>query len=151
VTDIEDIQQQVDQMLQPLRSTLQWIDQEIADHEQQISDLKQARRKPAQILAAAEREPGTKPGPKVKSKTNGKPFNVSEDKLSELTAYLNRTANSETFSVPELMHRDDFDLMSSATLAVGLKILAERGIVRLDSMGGPQSHQRRNYRLVRQT
>jgi DNA-binding transcriptional ArsR family regulator len=146
VTDLADVDAIVNDMLTPLRETLARIDAEIAEHEAAIARLKQARAKPARILAAAERTPkapGPKPGAKKTSNAG-----VAPDKLAALTDWLHANTNGEAFHASGIDRREDFTLMSQATLSHALSVLADQGVIRLDHRGSGGA---KFYKLVEAT
>ena len=132
MTDLN-IDAQLDAILAPLRETLETLDTAIAEHEEAIKTLKQQRAKPARILAAAERTP-VKPGPKPKA-SGGANHSVSPEKLDALHEWLVANTNGEPFHASGIDRRDDFTLMSQATLSHALAMLADRGVLRLDHRG----------------
>ena len=129
MTDLASVDAAVDAMLTPLRDTLAKIDNEIAEHEAAIATLKQARAKPARILAAAERTPA-KPGPKVSKGS------VSEERLDALADWLRANMNGQEFYSTGLIAREDFTIIPSQShLSKALVALQDRGVIRLDSKG----------------
>jgi hypothetical protein len=131
MTELTDVDSTVDAILKPLRDTLARIDAEIAEHDAAIATLKQARAKPARILAAAERTPKA-PGPKPGVKGTA----VSPERLDQLTEWLQVNVNGEAFYASQLVEREDFDvLVSQSQVSKALIALADRGTIRLDSKG----------------
>jgi DNA-binding transcriptional ArsR family regulator len=140
VTDVPaiNVDAALDEILNPLRDTLAQIDEAIAAHERtieqhkvEIAALRQQRAKPARVLAAAQRPPGKKPGPKK----NGGPTGVAPEKLDQLTDWLRANLNGEAFHASGIDRREDFTLMSQATLSHALSVLADQGVIRLDHRG----------------
>lgn len=135
------------EMTPRLREAMTRLDAEIERTKIDLAGLREEHAKAAKLLQLL--DPETKPKPK-RDRSTGK-IQVSAEKLEALQGWLGEHANGETFSTPQILARDDFDLMSEPTLRAALEILHERGVVTLDSVGSPDGRQnrRKNFRLVR--
>lgn len=140
-----DIEQSLRAALQPVLDQLAAIEREIEQKQAEIAELRQQAsraRKIAQLIdpvsqSTVKRQPGPKRVNVVKAET-----------VEMIWAYLvEHVPNGDSFSVPQLLE-DGFDLRSDNTLARALEQLADQGRIRLDSVGGPQSNTRKNYKLV---
>lgn len=142
----------LDDVLEPLREQLGTVEDEIAAKEHELKALRNVRGEISRVLHAAEpRQPKGQRSTRTPRKPGEGPVlqSVSPEKLDALTAYLQQF-DGEAFSGPEILKRDDFNLMSDPTLRSALENLAARGVIRLDSLGGPGVNARRkNYKLVR--
>lgn len=135
----------LDDVLAPLRAQRDTVENAIAEKEQELKELRNVRSEIVRVLSAAEPKKTRakrKPGETVLQ-------SVSAAKLDALTEYVRNAFDSEAFSGPEIMKRGDFDLMSEPTLRSALENLSARGVIRLDSVGGPKAARRKNYKVVR--
>jgi hypothetical protein len=135
------------EMIAPLQAHLEEIDGEIADAEDRLATLREARKRTAAVLYSA--DPSLKPE-KPKNKSNGgSNSRVSPARMEAFREWIeaNRDDINEgrglngtdlTSEHPEL-----FGNQSTANKA--LKELHEEGYLRLDSMG---PYARKNYKVV---
>jgi len=132
------------------------IEMEISRKEVELDELRKTLSEAQKILYVV--DPSSKPKPKPRSRSggatnvsNGKRVGVSEEKIEALVEWLRQTvASDETFSGPEIMASESFNLMSEPTVRGALEILHERGVIVLDHVGGEggKGNRRKNYRLV---
>lgn len=124
------------------------IEMEISRKRTELADLEKALGEARKILYVL--DPDAKPKSKRDRTKNGKGVSVSEEKVEALLAWLtDGLLEKQTFSGPEILASESFDLMSEPTLRAALDVLHERGVITLESLGGNQSSRRKNYRLVR--
>lgn len=131
----EQVQEAMAEIVAPLREQLAKIEREIQIREDDLVELRKWRTKVTRMLANV--DPGftakTKPKPKSKLPSD---YTISEQRVQAITDYLRAHANGQPFTVPGLTGAEDFELGSKATVSVALRLLADRGVLRLDRAGG---------------
>lgn len=151
MTTPELFQQQLDQLLAPMREQLEAVDRGIDAKQREMNVLRETRRKIVRVLGAADAapvKPGPKGGPKTKTPTNK--WKVSPAKLGLLADWLRQhhtDFDGDEFTGPAIERHDDFSIMSRASLVNALHALAEQGVVRLDHVGGSTGNAR-VYKMV---
>lgn len=122
-----------------LRSSLSGLDEEIAELEEQLAEKRALRKRAVNAIRLDDPsfELDAKPGPKPKHSQNGKP--ISDEKLKQLREWLearrDEIANGG-ITASEVARRDDFgSIMSTATVSAGMRVLHDRGVLRLDHLG----------------
>jgi hypothetical protein len=136
-------------MLPRVIEELEQVEREIAEMQAVIGERRELRtqlRKVAHLLDPERQPPGH--GQRKRKSQAGKTLRASAEKVDQLYAYLEKNQPADlTFSGPQL-RRNGFDLMSEAMLNAALHQLQDQGRIRLDSVGGPGSSTRKNYKLV---
>src|SRR5262245_29279951 len=122
--NVESFYEQLANVTPSMRTAVQNIRDEIAHYEGEIAGLRKALAEAQKILYAI--DPEAKPKPKQKAA--GKLQPVSSEKINALIMYL-QDFNGDTFSGPEVLRREDFNLMSDPTLRSALAILHDRGVI----------------------
>jgi len=152
---VENFYEQLSNLAPKLLSGVNAIEMEISRKEEELANLREALKKAQTILYVV--NPESKPKPRNRAgratvPSNGKRVAVSEEKVEGLLAWLHdreKFGPLETFSGPEILANNEFDLMSEPTLRAALDVLHERGLITLDSLGsGVKGGRRKNYRLV---
>ena len=150
MTTPEVFQQQLDQLLAPMREQLEAIDRDIDAKQREMSALRDTRRKIVRVLGAADAVP-VKPGPRPGGKrTPNNKWKVSPAKLEALTTWLREheaDLPDDGFTGPDIDRRPDFNIMSRASIVNALHALADQGVIRLDHVGG-RSGTARHYKMV---
>jgi hypothetical protein len=136
-TAIADAEAAIEATLAPVRDQLATVQELINTKLSEVEKLKAVERRLTSVIRAGDPD-APRPGPRKGSTHNGRDtnkWNVSNEKLNALTEYLAANLNGEAFTTYDLLDRDDFDLMSKATVQKALAVLTERGTIRLDRLG----------------
>jgi hypothetical protein len=96
------------------------------------------------------------PDLRPKSEKTGKPnsndqrYKITDAKIDEVEAWVHANIGPETtFAAVDIEKAENGPAMSSATIAVAVRRLHERGVFVLDSIGGDKRQARRkNYRIA---
>jgi hypothetical protein len=96
------------------------------------------------------------PDLRPKSEKTGKPnsndqrYKITDEKIDKVEAWIRANIGPErTFAAVDIEKAEDGPRMSSATIAVAVRRLHERGVLVLDSIGGgPRQSRRKNYRIA---
>jgi hypothetical protein len=119
------------------------LDASIDNVEQQLAELKTTRRDVAKMLSTADHEwidprASAKPGPK--SKSQQQPYLASEQKVKDVQAWLEAHREDklvvEGFTSKWLTNHEDWNgLPSQSYTSQALRVLHDRGVIRLDRRG----------------
>jgi hypothetical protein len=150
VSAATELREAIGASLEPVRQRLAEVEQAIAAAERELAELRKLRTEARTLLRTI--DPKSVPNQRRgKKKLSPDGYPISEEMVTRASDWLREHAHEldQPFGVPEIMARDDFaGVMSRQTLSTAMLVLADRGVVRLDSIGG-QGGGRRNYVLNR--
>lgn len=128
-----------------LRDALGQVEGAISEAEAHLQELRQDRGQIQRVLKTIEPETSKTNTKKVRSKTTGQ---VSDERLRELEDWLRAHIKDKPFYSTAIAGRGDFNVLSGqSTLSRALRVLHERGVIRLDGVTG--SGGRKTYRLTK--
>lgn len=116
--------------LAPVQEKLDQLEREITEDEANLAEKRKLRSEARRLIGIL--DPSTKT---TTTKRDTNKWNVSQQKLDALADYLRDNLNGDTFNGASLVAREDFDLMSPATLSKALLALTDQGLTRLDHLG----------------
>ena len=141
----------IERALAPLREALTTLDKTISERTDELRVLRQERAVVSRVLKAAGTASGVE-APEPKRKRNrGTPgidySKVSPQKLDALMEWLRAhpAVVGDGFTVTSVLNSNGFNLMSRASLTNAANVLAERGLIRVDSV---RSSGQRVYKLT---
>lgn len=125
------VAREFDAITGPLRTLVENLDAQIVEARGKLDELTTARHDAAKMLRLADPTFEPKPAPKA----NGHRAAASEGKVAEIAAWLaERSTDLGIFTAQDLQARDDF-VFAKSTTSSALKVLHERGVLRLDRQG----------------
>jgi hypothetical protein len=137
---VESIDANLADLARPYRELLAQIEADLATVQTAANLLRENRNKLRTALRAIDPtyDPESKPGPKGKRPPTTIASQGAADAAAELLSKFkdNGTLNGGPFTASDLARRDDWEWSQSYSGLI-LAALHERGIVRLDSIGGP--------------
>lgn len=125
--------------VQPIKAELAEIDAMIAQQEVELTALKASRTRGQKLLAILDPEAAA---PKKKRDTNN--WHISDEKIEEILGNVRQMNGHGPFSAQDVTNRSGIHV---TTVHKALKLLHERGAIRLDHMGG-QRNTTKFYALV---
>jgi hypothetical protein len=135
--------------VEPARQALEEIEQAIEVRERELGELRQLRTNAKRLVAFVDPDVVIRGRPKTPRSHKPHTLKAGEETVDKVEAWLRENVtDGRTFSTPELVKEEGFDLISPSMLNAALHQLADRGTVRLDSVGGPGGYRRKNYKLV---
>lgn len=151
------VRERFDAMSPDLRTLVDGLDAEIAQAQAALDELQDARKTAARMLRLADPtfEPQAKPGRKPNENGSGRRPSgggklVSEKRLADVQTYLEKhrdeLTNGNGFTASMLVTRRDWTYGSQSYLSQALRVLHDRGVIRLDHVGGMGGA--KHYRLV---
>jgi DNA-binding transcriptional ArsR family regulator len=130
-------------IVEPVAEQYREIEAELQELGERRTELLEARREALSILRHVDPDnPTWAPRPKAKAKRSSN-TRVSEEVVTSVEEWLRSHAGdnglADGFYSAELLRREDFDLeIGKDALSHAVTVLAERGVLRLDRLGGPR-------------
>lgn len=133
----QQVREAIRESVAPIREQYRQIEQEITVHEDALVELRKLRTQTMRLLASAgvpefvqpSKSPKTRPAKRVDGS-----YPISEQKLEAVQGYI-----GEHFDEQSSFHAHDLSLeelgMSNATRGAALRVLHERGVLRVDRQG----------------
>lgn len=137
-TDLADADAALAAALKPLRDVMTAIESEITEREAALAALRKRRTETGRALAALDPRWAAEHKPQPKAKGPKRPLSdlIGPERLDELSEYLRTNFNDgRVFTARDVMKRDDWMGWHNSQLSAGLRLLQERGVLRLDSKG----------------
>jgi hypothetical protein len=133
---VELVRSEIESLTRPLTDIVRSLDEQIAEKQREVDELKDARKQASRMLRVADPsfEAEQKPGPKPA------PYIASESRVKQVQAWLEAHRDDplmiEGFTSTWLTKHADWNgLGSQSYTSQALRVLHDRGVIRLDRTG----------------
>jgi len=138
--------QVIQDLVAPLRQELEKIDAQIRQTEDDLKALRELRQPIVRMLNVADPDPSKKkPGPKKTTKPGDR---VAADTLDAAYAWLVANFDGQDITAAAIKADPSFTFVGPPRINDVLAALADRGVIRLDHVGGTRGRQK-FYKVVR--